>query len=78
MLETEENVVTFLRIVGFLFLLAGVYPSIIFTPTFITLSILTTTDIFLYLRILSIFYVISVLGCFLVASARYLKKQVSN
>jgi hypothetical protein len=77
MLETDETIVTALRIVGFLFLFVGVYPSMILTPIFIVSSIVNHTP-FLYLPFLgtlSVFYVISALGYFFVVKARNLEKR---
>ena len=79
MLETEKSIGTFLRVVGFFFLAVGVFPSIILTTAFTILSILTKyADKFLYLHILSIFYVISGLGYFFVVTARNLEKRASS
>ena len=75
MLETDETTVVALRIVGFLFLLAGVFPSIIFTTMFIIASIVPHGNPFPLLRFLIIFYVISALGYFVVVKARNLEKR---
>ena len=78
MLETDESVATLLRIFGFLFLLAGAYPSMIFTLMFIIASIPPEGDPFPLLRFLIVFYVFSALGYFLVVKARNLEKQASS
>lgn len=78
MLETDESVATLLRIFGFLFLLAGVYPSMIFTLMFIIASIVPHGDPFPLLRFLIVFYVFSALGYFFVVKARNLEKRASS
>jgi len=75
MLETDEDVVTALRIVGFLFLLAGVFPSMIFTTMYIIASIVPHGEPSPLLRFLIVFYVISALGYFFVVKARNLEKR---
>jgi len=75
MLETDETIVTALRIVGFLFLFVGVFPSMIFTLMFIIASIVPHGDPIPLLRFLIVFYVFSALGYFFVVEARNLEKR---
>ena len=78
MLETDEDVVTALRIVGFLFLLAGVYPSMIFTLIFIIVLIVNPFFCLPFLYLLIVFYGLSAWGYFFVVEARNLEKRGSN
>ena len=77
MLETDETTVTALRIIGFLLLFVGVYPSIILTPMFIISSIVSHSPSFslAFLRLLIVFYVSSALGYYFVVKARNLEKR---
>ena len=78
MLETDEDVVTLLRIFGFLFLFIGVYPSMIFTLIFIIVLIVNPFFSLPFLGLSIVFYVFSALGYFFVVKARNLEKRASS